>query len=133
MPTASEVLDVMDRLERDPERRGELYRGYDIFAACVAEEIVGDDSIGWLAQRMQELHGEGLIAHGPVSGGVREPVEWDSNWLQSAHGWRVTSAGRADAALHRQESHRASVGRSQPVPAAPPSALDQGNTTSRAR
>ena len=104
IPTASEVLEVMDRLERDPQRRGELYRGYDIFRACVAEEVVGEDSIDWLAQRMQELNGEGLITHGPVSGGVREPPVWDSHWLQSAFGWRVTAPGRADAALHRRET-----------------------------
>jgi hypothetical protein len=110
IPTASEVLDVMDRLERDPERRGELYRGYDIFTACVGEEIVGYDSIDWLAQRMQELHGEGLIAHGPVNGGVREPPVWDGQWLQSIVGWRVTTAGRADAALHRRERRAIAVG-----------------------
>jgi hypothetical protein len=104
MPTASEVLEVMDRLERDPERRGEMYRGYDIFKACVADEIVGQDSVDWVAQRMQELHRDGLIAHGPVSGGVREPPVWDGQWLQSASGWRVTAPGRADAALHRRET-----------------------------
>jgi hypothetical protein len=97
----------MDRLERDPQRRGELYRGYDIFSACVGEHIVGEDSIDWLAQRIQELHGEGLVAHGPVSGGVSQPPVWDSHWLQSAFGWRVTAAGRADAALHRREASAA--------------------------
>jgi hypothetical protein len=94
----------MDRLERDPERRGELNRGYDIFRACLADGIVGEDSIDWLAQRMQDLQGDGLIAHGPVSGGVREPTVWDDHWLQSAFGWRVTAPGRADAALHRRET-----------------------------
>jgi TIR domain len=104
----------MDRLERDPDRRGELYRGYDIFRACVSNGIVGDDSIDWLAQRMQELHGEGLIAHGPVIGGVSEPPVWDNQWLQSVHGWRVKAAGRADAALHRRESTPAVAGRNAP-------------------
>lgn len=89
----------MVRLERDPGRRGELWRGCDIFRAAVSEQVVGEDSIDWLAQRMQELLREGLIAHGPVSGGVREPPVWDGNWIQSVHGWRVTASGRADAAL----------------------------------
>lgn len=102
----------MDRLERDPERRGELRLSYDIFKACVAQEIVGQDSINWLAQRMQELFGEGLIAHGPVSGGVDEPIVWDNGWLQSVYEWRVTSAGRADAALYRRESGKVSVAES---------------------
>jgi TIR domain-containing protein len=100
MPTASEVLSVMDRLERDPEQRRELMKSYDIFRACVSERIVGEESIDWLAQRMQQLHGEGLIAHGPVSGGGREPPVWDGQWIQMMHDWRVTADGRADAALH---------------------------------
>lgn len=104
IPTALEVLEVMDRLERDPQRRGELNRGYDIFRACVSEDIVSGDSIDWLAQRVQELHGEGLVVHGPVSGGIRQPPVWDSHWLQSVFGWRVTAMGRADAALHRREA-----------------------------
>jgi len=107
MPTASEVLDVMDRLERDPERRRELARSYDIFRACVGERLVGEDSIDWLAQRLQQLHGEGLIAHGPVSGGVREPPVWDGQWIQMMHDWRVTADGRADAALHEARSQAA--------------------------
>lgn len=37
MPTASEILEVMDWLERNPDRRGELSGGYDIFRACVAD------------------------------------------------------------------------------------------------
>jgi hypothetical protein len=106
-PTASEVLDLMVRLEQDPMRRGTLWRGYDIFRAAVAEEIVGQDSIDWLAQRMQELHKDGLIAHGPVSGGVREPPVWDGNWIQSAHGWRTTGAGRVAAAAHPREGRAA--------------------------
>ena len=28
---------MIDRLERDPDRRGELSGGYDIFRACVAD------------------------------------------------------------------------------------------------
>lgn len=110
MPTASEILDIMDRLERDKARRHVLSRGYEIFRACVADGIVGDDSIDWLAQRMQELTREGLIAHGAVGGRVREPGVWDSNWLQSIHEWRVTARGRQDAALYRQENHRLSTG-----------------------
>jgi hypothetical protein len=103
----------MDRLERHPQRRGELARGYDIFTACVSEKIVGDDSIDWLAQRMQELHRDGLIEHGPVGGGVREPSVWDGNWIQSVHSWRVTAPGRADAALYRREK-RPETGAEEP-------------------
>jgi hypothetical protein len=104
MPAASEILDVMDRLERDPERRQQLTSGYDIFRACVSEGVVGGDSIDWLAQRMQELHSEGLLVHGPISVGVLEPIVWDGAWLQSAHNWRVTASGRADADLFRRAS-----------------------------
>lgn len=99
-PTGSEILTVLDHLERDPERRGVLSSGYRIFQVCVGGGLLNQDSIDWLAQHMQELHSEGLIAHGPVNGGVREPPVWDGQWLQSVHEWRVTAAGRADAALH---------------------------------
>lgn len=78
-----------------------LSSGYQIFMVCVEEGLLGADSIDWLAQRMQELHREALIAHGAVSGGVHEPPLWDGLWLQSVHDWRVTAAGRADAALYR--------------------------------
>jgi hypothetical protein len=109
MPTASEVLNVMDRLEHDAERRIALSRSYDIFRACVEEGIVGEDSIDWIAQRMQQLLGEGLIAHGAVNGGVREPPVWDGQWIQMMHDWRVTATGRADAALYRSESRTLST------------------------
>jgi len=116
IPTPSEILDVLDRLERDPERRGLLTSGYAIFRVCVEEALLNEDSMDWLAQRMQQLLGEGLIAHGPVSGGAREPAVWDGLWLQSAHDWRVTSAGRADAALHRRETRAAAGSADLPTP-----------------
>lgn len=109
MPIASEVLDVMDRLEHDAERRIELSRSYDVFRACVDEGIVREDSSDWIAQRMQQLLGEGLIAHGAVNGGVREPPVWDGQWIQMMHDWRVTATGRADAALYRSENRTLST------------------------
>jgi hypothetical protein len=108
-PTASEVLDVMDRLQRDPNRRLELASGHSIFRACVDAGLVGDNSIDWIAQRMQELHQERLITHGPVSSGAYTPSVWDGGWIQSAHNWRVSAAGRADAALYRRENGAANT------------------------
>jgi hypothetical protein len=104
IPTGSEILDVLVRLEHDPEERNKLASGYELFRVCVAAGLLNEDSVDWLAQVLQQLHGEGLIAHGPVNGGVRKPPVWDGNWLQSAHQWRVTASGRADAALYRQEA-----------------------------
>jgi hypothetical protein len=124
MPTASEVLDVMDRLERDPERRIELSQSYDIFRACVGEGILGEDSIDWLAQRMQQLHGEELIAHGPVNAGVREPPVWDGQWIQMMHEWRVTSRGRQDVHFTREAAHHASKGQ-ETVGGVSPSSTDE--------
>ncbi len=107
-PTASEVLDVMDRLQRDRDHRGDLTRSEAIFRACVAEELLDLDAIDWLAQALQELHGEGLVAYGSVHGGVLEPCVWDGSWIGAVSNWRVTSAGRADAALFRRESGKVS-------------------------
>ncbi len=121
MPTASEVLDVLDRLERDAERRTKLASGYEIFRVCVEEGLLNEDSCDWLAQRMQQLNGEHLIAHGPVGAGVLEPMVWDNNWLQSVHDWRVTATGRADAALYR------SGGKSAPVDGESPPSTAEGH------
>lgn len=98
-PSASEVLDVMVQLDRDPARRFDLQIGYKIYEACIAAGVVGPDGIDWVAQRMQELARDGLIEHGPIARGVIEPSVWDGYWIQSAHDWRITSAGRASAAL----------------------------------
>jgi len=111
-PTASEVLDVMDRLQRDPIRRDELSAGHRIFRVCVEEGLLNEHSIDWLAELMQELHDEGLIAYGSVHAGVIKPSVWDNGWLQSMADWRVTSSGRADAALYRRESGTISVAES---------------------
>lgn len=111
-PTASEVLDVMDRLQRDPGRRHALDRGDGIFRVCVEEELLSQESIDWLASAMQELFREGLIVYGSAHGGAYEPPVWNDHWIQSSYDWRVTSAGRADAALYRRESGKVSLAES---------------------
>jgi hypothetical protein len=117
-PTPSEILDVMDRLERDVARRHELLQGYAIFRACVDAGVVGDDSIDWVAQCMQQLAQEGLIAHGPVSVGIPEPMMWDGYWIQSAHDWRVLAPGRADVEVYRRIESGTSMTASPPLDAA---------------
>lgn len=102
-PTASEVLDVLDRLQADPGQRYKLSSANEILGACVSEGLLGSDALDWLAQAMQELHSDGLIGFGPVSGGLPEPVVWDGHWLQRIAEWRVTAAGRSDASLFRAE------------------------------
>lgn len=107
-PTASEVLDLLDRLQRDPVRRDELVAGYRIFRVTVAEDLLNEASIDWLAELMQELHSEGLIDYGSAHLSATEPPIWDGHWLQALADWRVTAAGRADAALYRRESGKVS-------------------------
>jgi hypothetical protein len=111
-PTASEVLNVMDLLQRDPERQQALGMAEGIFDACIEHELLNQDSIDWLAEAMQELHSEGLIARGSVHGGTIEPSIWDGRWIHCTYDWRVTSAGRADAALYRRESGKVLVAES---------------------
>lgn len=105
-PTASEVLDLLDRLQRDEARRGVLASSWEIYRAAVAEQIIGEDGIDWLAERMQELVDESLVAFGAASGGVIEPPRWNGGFIQMLHYWRVTAAGRADARLYRDELAR---------------------------
>lgn len=88
-PIASEVLDVMDLLQRDAEWRQALGTGEGIFDACIEHGLLNQDSIDWLAEAMQELHSEGLIARGSVHGGMIEPRVWDGRWIRCTYDWRV--------------------------------------------
>jgi hypothetical protein len=58
---------------------------------------------------MQELVNDELIAYGSKQAGVadRPPGwQWNGDWLQAHHDWRVTAAGRADAKLYRDQLAR---------------------------
>jgi hypothetical protein len=79
------------------------------------EGLLNADSIDWLATRMQELHNEELIAHGPTSRGVTEPPVWNGYWIQSCSDWRVTAAGRADDALYRERLRVGASGARLPI------------------
>jgi hypothetical protein len=106
VPNASEVLDLLDRLRRSESDRGRLYAGWDIYGAAVADGVIDRDGINWLAQRMQELHTEQLIAFASQSGGSPPlPPVWSKSTIQQLHDWRVTAAGRADALVYGR--HRA--------------------------
>ncbi|WP_051222907.1 toll/interleukin-1 receptor domain-containing protein [Conexibacter woesei] len=105
-PSSSEILDALDRAEHDENLRLKLQTGYGVFEICVAAGAVDRDGIDWVAQSLQKLDAEGLVAHGPANLGVAEPALWDGFWLQSVHGWRLTAAGRQDAALFRAESEK---------------------------
>lgn len=70
-PTASEVLDVMDRLQRDRIRRDELTAGSKIFRVCAEEGLLNEHSIDWLAELMQAPP-DGL---GESAAGARRRIE----------------------------------------------------------
>jgi hypothetical protein len=106
-PIASEVLEVVDRLERGKDTRVQLATSYGLFISCVGEGLLSTESIDWWAQCMQQLVAEGLIAHGPASlGAPDEPSIWSGGWIQQVHDWRVTASGQAAAALYRDETVR---------------------------
>jgi hypothetical protein len=102
-PTASEVLDLMDRLQRDEQKRLSLYLSVDIMNAAVEEGLVGRGGIDRLAGCMQELCQEGLIAYSTQNALTIPGPVWDGSSVQQMHGWRVTAEGRRDASLYRQE------------------------------
>lgn len=109
----------MLRLQDDEHRRIELDSGYRLCQAARADGIIGPHGADWLAQRMQELYGEDLIDHGPRNIGAVEPALWNDYWIQSLHGWRVTSKGRADVAVHRSNKQRDSPQAVRPEPSLP--------------
>jgi hypothetical protein len=103
VPSASEVLDLLDRLQRSETGRTRLSQGWEIYQAAVDDNVIGRDGIDWLARGMQELHAESLIAFGSKSGGTPPlPSVWDGSTIQQLHEWRVTAAGRRDAAIYRE-------------------------------
>ena len=103
VPNASEVLDLLDRLQRSDTQRGRLYTGWDIYGCAVEDGVIGQDGIDWLAERMQELNDEGLIGFRTKSGGSPAlPRVWSGATIQELHDWRVTAAGRRDAQVYRQ-------------------------------
>jgi TIR domain/Tetratricopeptide repeat len=103
VPNASEVLDLLDRLQRSDSQRGRLYAGWDIYGCAVEDGVIGQDGIDWLAERMQELNDEGLIGFRAKSGGSSPlPRVWSGATIQELHDWRVTAAGRRDALVYRQ-------------------------------
>jgi hypothetical protein len=108
-PTASEVLDLMDRLQRDESRRAVLGSSWSIYEAAVDDKIIGRGGIDLLAQCMQELWDESLIAHGLQNAGVVPPPVWDGAWIQQLHNWRVTADGRRDTKLFRDDQKPDSV------------------------
>lgn len=128
-PSASEVLEVLDRLQRDQERRMVLMTSYGIHEAMVAEGVLPQGQIDWLAICMQELVSEELIVYGSVSGGAYPPPEsalWDGGWLQQLHDWRVTAKGRSDAKLYRDELAR-EAGGAQIAPDSEGATSDEGD------
>jgi hypothetical protein len=126
-PSASEVLDFMDCLQRDEARRSTLASSWDLYQAAVLDELVGPNKIDAFAQAMQELHGEGLISYGTRSGGdLPSSSVWDGAEVQQMHNWRVTAEGRRDASLFRTERARANSESpsSDPLPRAGGSATE---------
>lgn len=102
-PIASEVLDLMDRLQRDESRRNVLASSWNLYEAAVSDGLIDRGQIDWLAQCMQELHSEGLIAYRLRNGGTVPRPVWTSAEIQQMYDWRVTAEGRRDASLFRAE------------------------------
>lgn len=106
-PTASEVLDVLDRLQRSAGRRTSLQTSHGLFTECVAEGVVSSEAMDWWARCMQELVTDELIAYGATSRGAPPaPAIWSGASIQQISDWRVTAHGRADAATYRNENAR---------------------------
>jgi hypothetical protein len=105
-PTAVEILEAMDRLQRDPAQRRALERTSDLSVALTRDGCIAAGHMGSLAECLQELHDERLIDFRTVNAGIVTPPVWDGDAILHFNRWRVTSAGRADAALHRAEQER---------------------------
>lgn len=113
-PIASEVIDLMDRLQRDENRRNMLASSWTLYEAAVEDGVIERGQIDWLARSMQELHEERLIAYRFRNGGTAVRSVWDSAEIQQMHDWRVTAEGRRDASLFRAEGGRTLVEGSDP-------------------
>jgi hypothetical protein len=112
---ASELLDFMDRLQRDEGRRNVLASSWKLYEAAVAHGLIDSGQIDRLAQCMQELHSEGLIAYRMRNSTADPRSVWDSPEIQQMHDWRVTAEGRRDASLFRAERRKSAAVGSSPA------------------
>jgi hypothetical protein len=105
-PNASEVLDLMDEMQRSETERYRLQSGWNVFRAAVEAGLVDEQGIDVFARRMQELHDDGLIAFRSRAAGAMDRPVWDGVAIQERHDWRVTAQGRHDAHVYRQMLER---------------------------
>lgn len=102
-PSASELLNFLDTVERDPTRRHRLSSSWNVFQDAVQADLFDPGWMSIMAERMQQLVSDGLLEAGMTSMGVTEPAVWDGGWIQMLHEWRVTAAGRQEARAFRAE------------------------------
>ncbi|MCC6832861.1 MAG: abortive infection family protein [Thermoleophilia bacterium] len=109
MGTAASLLELLDRLRRDPRGEQALASGLGILQAAVDDGLVGQGSEARIAQWVGELVGAGMLGFHATSGGARPlPVGsvWNEGELQIHHWYFVTDVGSADAAETRRLESR---------------------------
>jgi hypothetical protein len=107
-PTPPQVLELIDRLYRDPMRRSELGVGWTLYEAAVKEQLTPAGDIDAIARCVGELVTDGLVTY--RTGGPPVPgLLWGSRELQQYYEYRPTAAGQEAASRVRQD--RATVSR----------------------
>jgi hypothetical protein len=102
-PTPPQILELIDRMYRDPLRRSELGSGWNLYQAAVREQLTPEGDIDAVARCVGELVEDGLVAFRMSTGQSPPGAMWGSQELQQHHEYRPTAAGQAAASRTRAE------------------------------
>jgi hypothetical protein len=101
--TPMSLLDLIDTLDSDPERRWSLNCGGDLHLAAVEVGLIDRDGRGLTANYVGQLVRDGLVICDSERRVGDEPATWDNTELQNHFGYRPTRQGRELAVARRAE------------------------------
>jgi hypothetical protein len=109
-PTPLAILELIDRLNRDPNGRHALDGGWDLYQAALADNVAPPGDADSVARCVGELVDDELVTYrSSAKPGGHPPrgVMWGSRELQEHLGYRPTPEGQSAASLYRQEQRSA--------------------------
>ena len=106
VPTVAEVVDLVVRMEDDPQRRNALDSfPYEFFRAAVEEDLVPQDGISIFAEVVGDAVNHGLLGYRRQHAGAHlgpDGAPWADRDFQARSGYYSTLTGQQMAALFHQ-------------------------------
>ncbi len=102
--TAMALLDLISRIDNDPNRRIELSTGFNFFRAALQEGLVNEaQGMNVVADYVGRLVEDGYLTSGShAAGTIPPPSIWGDRELQSHYNYRPTAQGRVAASDYRR-------------------------------